>query len=95
MSYVQRNGKLVKREKLKRRAPQREPINMGYQHELHRDGPVRSMAWAIAKEQWKRDLRAKGIDWRDISEGQMRVGVELILFNTGEVYLNKAKAALE
>ena len=94
MSYIQRNGKLIKRERLKRREPQREPINMGYQHELWTPGPVQEMAWAIAKQQFFNDMRAKGVDPRTCSPGEIRNGIRLILFNTGEVYLNKAKEAL-
>ena len=94
MSYVVRKGNLIKREKLRRRPPQREPINMGYQHELWKPGPVADMAWSIAKVQWEQDLRAKGIDPRTVSPGAMRQGVKVILFNSGEIYLNKAKEAL-
>ena len=94
MSYVLRNGKLVKRERLHKREPQREVIKTSYHRELWQPGPVRDMARQIARIQFERELRAKGKDPRNISPGEMDNGVTVLLFNSGEFYLNKAKEAL-
>ena len=95
MSYTQRNGKLIKRERLRRREPVREPITTRYQRELWNPGPVQDMARAIAKQQFFQEMRAKGIDPRSCTARQIENGITIILFNTGDVYLNKAKNALE
>lgn len=94
MSYRTVNGKLVRTERLKRPAPVREPIKSPYQHELFKPGPVRDMAKAIAKQQFIKELRAKGRDPRDVSATEMENGITILLFNAGEYYLNKAKDAL-
>jgi len=94
MSYVLRNGKLVKRERLHKREPTREIIKTSYHRELWQPGPVRDMAKSIAKVQFERELRAKGIDPRSITPRQMENGITVLLFNSGEFFLNKAKEAL-
>lgn len=96
MSYHRVNGKLVKvrREKLSRREPVREPIKTQYQRELFNPGPVKDMARAIAKQQLFKEMRAKGKDPRDASPREIDNGITVLLFNAGEYYLNKAKDAL-
>lgn len=94
MSYIMRNGKLVKRERLNRREPVREPIKAPYCRELWVPGPVRDMARAIAKQQFMRELRSKGKDPRDLSSRELDNGITVLLFNSGDYYLNKAKEAL-
>jgi hypothetical protein len=94
MSYHTVNGKLVKRERLKRREPVREPIKTKYQRELFMPGPVRDMAKAIAKQQLFKEMRAKGKDPRLATPREIDNGITILLFNAGEYYLNKAKDAL-
>lgn len=94
MSYRRVNGKLVKREKLRRPPPVREPIKSPYQHELFKPGPVRDMARAIARQQFVKELRAKGKDPRNVTATEMDNGITILLFNAGDYYLNKAKDAL-
>lgn len=94
MSYVLRGGKLVKRERLKRREPVREDIKTKYQRELWQPGPVQDMARSIAKVQLFREMRDKGKDPRLASAREIENGITVLLFNTGEYYLNKAKEAL-
>jgi len=94
MSYAIRGGKLVKRERLHKREPEREPIKTPYCRELWVPGPIQRMARTIARAQLEREMRAKGQDPRDASEKQMENGVTVLLFGSGEFYLNKAKEAL-
>jgi len=94
MTYHIRNGKLVKGEKLHKREPEREQIKTSYHRELWMPGPVSRMARTIARAQLEREMRAKGQDPRNASEKQMENGVTVLLFNSGEFYLNKAKEVL-
>jgi len=92
--YRRQNGKLVKVERLKRREPKREEIKTTYHRELWVPGPVQTMARTIALAQFKRELRAKGKRIEDISQRELENGVTVLLFNSGEFFLNKAKEAL-
>jgi len=94
MSYFLSNGKLVKRERLKRREPVREPIKAKYQRELFLPGPVKDMARSIAKQQLFKEMRAKGKNPKDATPREIDNGITILLFNAGEYYLNKAKDAL-
>jgi hypothetical protein len=94
MGYVLRSGKLVKRERLRTREPKREPIKTSYHRELWAPGPVAEMARSIAKIQFMKELRAKGRDPKDVTSTELDNGVTVLLFNSGDYYLNKAKEAL-
>ena len=94
MGYVLRNGKLVRRERLRRREPEREPIKTSYCRELWVPGPVQDMARAIAKQQFFREIRSRVKDPRLATAKEIENGITVLLFNTGEYYLNKAKEAL-
>jgi hypothetical protein len=91
MTYSVKGGKLVKRERLHRREPVREPIKTEYCRELWHSGPVSKVARMLAKEDYRKQLVRKGQDLRDYSEGWIDNEVTKLLFNSGPYYLNKAK----
>jgi len=90
MSYVIRKGKTVKLRR-PRKEHVREPIKTKYYRELWTTGPVAKVARMLAKEDLRKEWMRKGRDLREASEKQIDNGVTLLLFNSGEYYLNKAK----
>jgi len=94
MSYQLRNGKLIKRERLRRREPVREPIKTKYYRELWMDGPVRKEARRLARLDLRKEYEAKGGDFDSLSFTETNNAVTLLLFNSEDVYLQRAKHSL-
>lgn len=94
MGYQIINGKVVRLRLPKKPRYSREPITTPFKHELFHSGPVRDMAWAIAKVQLFKEIRAEGKDPNLASSKQISDGITILLRNAGEYYLNKAKEAL-
>jgi len=92
MSYSLKNGKLIRKEKLRRRPPEREPIKTPHRNELFLNGPVKEMARRLAHNDLMASLRAKGRRYDVPLEHE---SVTVMLYNAQEYYWHKAKFYLE
>ena len=90
MSYSVRGGKLAKLRKSQRQYV-REPIKTKYFRELWTTGPVAKVARMLAKEDLRKRLMKEGHDLRNLSEKEVDNGVTVLLFNSEDYYLNRAK----
>jgi hypothetical protein len=91
MSYAIKDGKLIRRERLRKREPVREPIVAPYCKELWHHGPVSKVARMLAKEDYRKELMRKGQDLRQYSEKWIDNQVTVLLFNSGNHYMRRAK----